>query len=108
MLGRIVLAACVAAWSGSALPAAPGDVERLSTFAEVIGRALACGADTRPATQAVGRWMDERWHRASRAQHNYVQIFASKMRFHFQQQKEGESPESCPSALRTFQRFEWP
>jgi hypothetical protein len=83
------------------------EMERLTTYAAVIGQAVACGADTSEATRAVGRWMDTTFGRASRAQHSYLVMFASELRFQAQQQKE-KRPESCSPVLRRFDSFVWP
>jgi hypothetical protein len=51
--------------------------------------------------------MDTTFGRASRAQHSYLVMFASEMRFQAQQQKE-KRPETCKPVLRTFHEFVWP
>ena len=88
--------------------ASSDDIDKLTTFATVLGRGTACGADIKDASRRVGRWMDRTFPPGSKDQQVYLPIFMAGMVFHAQQQKDGKSPDSCPNVLRSFNTFPWP
>jgi hypothetical protein len=99
--------ACSLMATTAAVAATAADLERLNEYAELIGRAQACGADTTEAMRAVGRWMDTTFRRASRTQHSYVVMFASNLRQHAREQSESAGAGSCTPVLRAFHGFSW-
>lgn len=88
--------------------ATPQDIDKLTTYAVILGRAIACGADVSSASGRVGRWMDRVFPPGSADQRTYLPIFMGGTRYHAEQQKLGKSPDSCSSVLRTFSSFPWP
>ncbi len=88
--------------------ASDADVDKLTTYAVILGRAAGCGIDTTVATGRVGRWMDRVFPPGSRDQQTYVPIFLEGMRYHAQQQIEGKSPDSCAAVRRSLDGFPWP
>jgi len=88
--------------------ATDADIDKLTTYAVVIGRAVACGVDIKPAMKDVGRWMDRRFPPGSSDQQTYLPIFSQGVQYHAQQQADGNSPDSCSSVRRTFDRMVWP
>ena len=45
----------------SANGASESDIDKLTTYAVMLGRGTACGADVESASRKVGRWMDQRF-----------------------------------------------
>jgi hypothetical protein len=84
------------------------DINKLTTYAVILGRAIACGADVGSASGKVGRWMDRVFPPGSADQKTYLPIFMGGTRYHAEQQKLGKSPDNCSSVLRTFSSFPWP
>lgn len=85
--------------------------DRMASYAAVIGRAIACGAEPNQALTRVGSWMDG-WFSGlnvnSKMQAAYLTIFMEGTKYHMTQQQEGNSPDSCSSALSTFNSIRWP
>lgn len=84
------------------------DINKLTTYAVILGRAISCGADVGSASQRVGRWMDRVFPPGSTDQKTYLPIFMEGTRYHAEQQKLGKGPDSCSSVLRTFSSFPGP
>lgn len=84
------------------------DIDKLTTYAVILGRAIACGADVGSASGKVGRWMDGVFPPGSSDQKTYLPIFMGGTRYHAEQQKLGKSPDTCSSVLRAFNSFPWP
>jgi len=103
-----VLCICVLASSTPALGVSSQDVDRITTYAVILGRAVACGADISDASRRVGQWMDVKFPPGSQDQQAYLPIFVNGVGYHAQQQKEGKSPDSCAAVLRNFKAFPWP
>ncbi|MGN5537820.1 hypothetical protein [Alcaligenes sp. Lyrl_28] len=82
------------------------DIDKLTTYATVLGRATACGVDVERESARVGKWMDKRLSKSD--QQTYLPIFLVGARMAAQDQASGESPESCSSVVRTFNSFTWP
>jgi hypothetical protein len=92
---------------GQAAEAAdPRDVDALTTYAVLLGRAVACGVDTDDASRRVGRWMDKRF--TPEDQKTYLPVFAIGTRYHAQMQKDGKSPDSCAKVRSEFAKIPWP
>lgn len=103
-----VLCIGVLASSTAALGASSQDIDRMTTYAVVLGRAVACGADITDASRRVGRWMDVKFPPGSQDLKTYLPIFVNGVEYHAQQQKDGKSPDSCAAVLRNFKGFPWP
>lgn len=84
------------------------DVDKLTTYATILGRGIACGADTKSASQRIGRWIDKRFPPGTSDQKTYLPVFIEGTRYAAEQQKNGNSPDSCSQILRTFESFPWP
>jgi len=104
----LYIAGHLAMLSPSVEAATDVDIDKLTTYAVVIGRAMACGVDTEPAMKDVGKWMDRRFPPGSSDQQIYLPIFSQGVQYHAQQQADGKSPDSCSSVRRTFTRMVWP
>ncbi|MEK6685995.1 MAG: hypothetical protein AABY99_06360, partial [Pseudomonadota bacterium] len=82
--------------SHSAIAASSEDIDKLTTYATILGRAIACGNDIEDSMYrvGVGKWMDRTFLPGSVDQKIYLPIFMEGVRYHAQMQKEGESPDS--------------
>jgi len=84
------------------------DIDRLTTYAVIIGRAIACGVETDYAMRRVGSWLDDKFPPGSSDQKTYLPIFIEGVKFHAQQQANGNSPDTCSKVRSTFARTQWP
>ena len=84
------------------------NIDKLTTYAVVLGRAAACGGDIETPSRRVGAWMDKVFPPGSADQKTYLPVFMEGMRYHAQQQATGKSPDSCSSVLDTLRGFPWP
>lgn len=107
-IARRVSVLLLAAMSLPAWSATRADVDKLTTYAVVLGRGVACGADVRDPMARVGRWMDTRFPPGSDDQRTYLPIFIEGVQQHAQQHKDGRSPDGCRTVLKTFSTFPWP
>jgi hypothetical protein len=104
----LVLSTVFVVCSSSAMAASSADIDKLTTYAVILGRAVACGANVDDASRRVGQWMDRTFPPGSSDQKTYLPVFMEGMRYHAQQQKEGKSPDSCSAVLRSFNGFPLP
>jgi len=85
--------------------------DRMASYAAIIGRATACGANPKNALSKVGAWMD-RWFSelniTTKMQSSYLIIFMQGTEFHMNQQQTGKSPDTCKDAMHTFNIIRWP
>ncbi len=107
-IAAFTLCVGVLASSPEVLGASSKDIDRMTTYAVVLGRTVACGADITDASRRVGRWMDVKFPPGSQDQKTFLPIFIQGVEYHAQQQKEGKSPDSCAAVLRNFKSFPWP
>ena len=84
------------------------NVDKLTTYAVILGRAAACGGDIETPSRRVGAWMDKVFPPGSADQKTYLPVFVEGMRYHAQQQAAGKSPDSCSSVLNQLRGFPWP
>jgi len=104
-VGAVIVLAAV---THSGMGASDSDIDRLTTYAVILGRAVACGAKIEEPMRLVGQWMDRIFPPGSRDQQIYLPIFTEGVVYHAQQQSEGKSPDSCSAVLNTFRSFPWP
>ncbi len=57
-----------------------GNVDRLSTYAVLLGRGAACGADIDAPSTRVGAWIDQTWSGKDRAAMMMAMIQGWKLR----------------------------
>ena len=82
------------------------DVDALTTYAVLLGRASACGIDTNYESGRVGSWMDRNF--TGREKSVYLRIFMEGMYRHAKLQSEGKSPDTCSDVRRTIQNMPLP
>jgi hypothetical protein len=90
------------------LAASKADIDRLTTYAVIIGRAIGCGVDTDDASRRVGAWMDEKFPPGSSDQQIFLPIFMTGVKYHAEQQANGKSPDTCSQVRSTFRKMQWP
>jgi hypothetical protein len=93
---------------GSSNAASDADIDKLTTYAVLIGRAIACGTDTSYASKRVGAWMDNKFPPGSEDQQIYLPIFMAGVKHHAEQQKNGNSPDNCSTVSHQFGLVNWP
>lgn len=107
LLGLVlVVVVCIAVMERAAYAASDADIDRLTSYAVVLGRAAACGEDTENAARRVGAWVDRTFYGQERS--NIMMILAIGMQHHAGQQAKGNSPDSYSSISRTMARMVWP
>lgn len=90
------------------LAASKADIDRLTTYTVILGRAIACGVDTDDAMRKVGAWMDKKFPPGSSDQKIYLLIFMEGVKHHAEQQANGKSPDTCSQVRSTFRKMQWP
>jgi hypothetical protein len=92
----------------SAQATSTADIEKMTTYATLIGRALACGVDVNYAVERVGEWMDKVFPPGSTTQRACLSLFVKTVRYHAKQQARGNSPAFCGWVERKFSETKWP
>lgn len=105
---KILLIALLLASPVASYAATEADIDKMTTYATVLGRAIGCGINTDSAMKRVGRWMDKTFPPGSRDQQIYLPIFMEGVKHHAEQQRAGSSPDSCSELRKTFNTFPWP
>lgn len=82
------------------------NVDRMTTYAVLLGRAVGCGLDTEAASRRVGAWMDDTFNVEQRKV--YLPIFIFGMTQQAEAQRAGRSPDSCSQVRQQFARVNWP
>lgn len=88
--------------------ATDSDIDKLTSYAVVLGRSVACGLSIKEPMSRVGKWMDVHFPPGSDDQKIYLPIFLEGIKYHAQQQKSGKSPDSCIKVGQAFDGFPWP
>lgn len=99
--------------SNMAAPASASDpmydhIDRVSTYAVLIGRGAACGVDVSEPARRVGVWLDRVAPPGSAAQRTLLPMLTQQGQYHAQQQASGRSPDDCATVARAIARFQWP
>lgn len=100
----ILLSATI--FTNSAYAATERDYDRVTTYATLIGRAVACGENISTPMAKVGSWMDRTFYGSGKG--TQQQIFIVALQYAAEQQKNGKSPDTCVSAVRAFKKTPWP
>ena len=94
---------------GSSSPGSMHDhIDRVSTYAVLIGRGAACGIDTRGPAGRVGAWLDRVAPPGSAAQQTLLPMLMQQSRHHAEQQSSGNSPDDCATVARAIRDHPWP
>ena len=84
------------------------DVDKLTTYAVIVGRAIACGIDTENEMREIGAWMDKRFPPGSNDQSTYLIVFTHAVKLSAEMQRDGKSPDSCSKVRRLYSQMPWP
>jgi hypothetical protein len=110
-VNRILTPTALALTIGLAQPATAeptdADVDRMTTYAVILGRAMGCGVSVSGPAGRVGAWMD-RIFTDNDEKARMVTIFTQGVLHHATLQSEGRSPDSCPEAVRGYNETPWP
>lgn len=79
----------------------------ITTYAVFIGRAAACRESFDDPMKYVGTWIDTCFD-DPRERSMQLVIFANSVKYHAENQKNGNSPDSCSSVAKTFYSVTWP
>lgn len=90
-----------------AISASKQDIDKMTTYAVMLGRAAGCGFDTTYEFKQVGYWLDRTFPPKSKDQQIYLPIFLSGVEYHAQQQADGKSPDSCSSIKKSLAKTTW-
>ena len=88
--------------------AARGDVDRLTTYAVLLGRGIGCGLDVSAYTGRVGAWVDRIAPPGSSDQQLMMSLLMEGMRRNAQAQQSGQSPDGCATVARAIRNHPWP
>jgi hypothetical protein len=80
------------------------NIDKLTSYAVILGRASGCGIDVENESRRVGTWIDSNFS----SQPEYLYIFVQGMEYHFKQQQSGGSPDTCNDVKRVLNGFPWP
>lgn len=105
---KIVAIFLIITLNEAAIAASTTDIEKLTTYSVLLGRAIACGINTKDASSKVGYWIDKRFPPGSEDQITYLPIFMQGMQYHAQQQSLGKSPDDCSAVSRAYNSMPWP
>ena len=102
------LLASMVTFSGVTQAATDADINRLTSYAVMLGRAVGCGLSTKDQASRVGKWMDQRFAPGSADQKMYLPIFSAGVRENAQRQSQGQSPDDCDTVREQFSLVDWP
>jgi hypothetical protein len=92
--------------AGNSMAADSADVDRLTSYAVMLGRGVACGMGIQDKMSRVGGWIDSTFEGRERSM--YLVIFSNGVRHHADMQKRGETPDSCGAVRQAYLSFPWP
>jgi hypothetical protein len=75
-------------------------IDQITTEAVLIGRGIACGADTATRMSRVGKLIDSTFVPGTEEHSTHLSIFTAGVKYHADLQRNGKSPDSCASVLR--------
>lgn len=101
-------AVLLGAASTAAHAASDADINKLTSFAVMLGRAAGCGLSVTDQAGRVGSWMDERFKPGSVDQQMYLPIFMAGVRDNADRQSNGLSPDDCGTVREQFALVDWP
>ena len=90
----------------SVLAGSSADIDAATTYAAIIGRAIACGVNTDTEVKRVSTWLDSRFVGKERS--TQIAIFAAGMESNAKMQASGKSPDTCDAVKRQYRLVNWP
>lgn len=92
----------------SKTPTDSNDINKLTSYAVIIGRAIGCSINTDVAVNKVTSWLDKRFPPGSVDQKRYLPVFMGGIKYHVENQVNGNSPDNCSTVRREYGLMEWP
>lgn len=83
-------------------------VDRLTTYAVLLGRGVGCGIDTGPQMARVGSWLDRVAPPGSSDQQIFLPMFMAGVEQNARAQSQGRSPDNCNTVARAIRQHPWP
>lgn len=87
---------------------AASDLNKLSTYAVVLGRAVGCGIDVSEASRRVGSWVDVTYVPGTKEHASYTLAMAQGIANEAARQRSGKSPDSCSVVRAQTASMPWP
>jgi hypothetical protein len=95
-------------WGGrQSYAASQADIDKLTTYATILGRASACGLESDGPSRRVGAWVD-RTFSSGEDRKMAIGIFTQGAQYAAQMQAKGRTPDSCAEVTRSFRSMPWP
>ena len=82
------------------------DIDKLTTYATLIGRGAGCGFNIESEMMSVGRWLDRTFSADEKSL--YLKIFIAGTQYAAEEQAKGKTPDSCSSIRRVLDKTVWP
>ncbi|MBF0309480.1 MAG: hypothetical protein HQL56_08135 [Magnetococcales bacterium] len=86
----------------ASLAPADYDINTMTSYAVILGRASACGVYTDDAKARVLVWMAGRFPKANPASKAHELIFHEGVHMHTRLQASGKSPDSCQNVIKVY------
>jgi len=83
------------------------DIERMTSYASILGRAIGCGVSIDSARYEVGVWFERTFPPGSSEYTKYTPIFLSSVKRQAQQQISGQNQETCLRVSTTLKKMSW-
>lgn len=93
---------------GTAHAADPANVDKLTTYATMLGRGMGCGIDVKDGSTKVLHWMDQAFPPGSEDQKTYLPVLFMGTKFAMEQQLAGKGPDTCKAVREALNGFPWP
>ena len=91
----------------TASAASSADVDRMTTYAVIIGRAIACGAADDKSVSQAGAWFDRTFPPGTADNRTYLPVFFAGIAHNAKMQAEGRSPDNCATVSREYRKMQW-
>lgn len=104
----LTFAVLLGAVSPAAQAASDSDINKLTSYAVMLGRAVGCGINVTDQTGRVGSWMDRRFEPGSVDQQIYLPIFMAGVRDNADRQARGLTPDDCNTVREQLSLVDWP
>lgn len=83
-------------------------IDRLTTYAVLLGRGVGCGVNTQSQMARVGGWLDRVAPPGSSDQQIYLPMFMAVVEQNAKAQVSGQSPDTCGAVAGAISRHPWP
>lgn len=95
-------------WAICNIAFANQNVDKMTTYSVLLGRAIGCGMDVEKQMVQVGSWMDKVFPPGSSDQKVLLPIFIKGIMDNSKAQANGNSPDSCSQIRSSISKTKWP